>query len=253
MKIDLHVHSSERSACSIASEKDHIQAAIRFGLDGLVFTDHDKIMPQKHLIELNKKYNPFKIYSGVEITIKEKGEDLLVIGLNNRLLEEKDWSYEELYRYVKEHNGFIILAHPYRYKDYVNIDIEKYIPDAIEIHSTNICRNDEERIKKLAERLNTRVVNNSDGHNSKHVGIYYNVLDHTPKDDCDLVKLLKEGKYHCEGCESRIKLHNEIVEKKEEIIKKCIQDGKDGKYYHKITGNWEGEFDRVVMGKTNMI
>lgn len=250
MKIDLHVHAKERSACSIASEKEHIESAIRFGLDGLVFTDHNRISSKEHIDELNKKYKPFRIYSGIEITIKDKGEDILVIGINDKILEEKDWSYEELYKYVKENNGFIALAHPYRYKDYVNVDIENYIPDAIEIHSTNIGKDDEQNIKNLAKRLNTRLITNSDGHYSKHVGIYHNDLEYTPQDDAELVEILKAGKYTCEPSSVRVKIFNEKVKKQEEIIRKLIKEGKDKKYYQETTGNWEGQFDRVAMGKS---
>lgn len=250
MKIDLHVHAKERSACSIASEKEHIESAIRFGLDGLVFTDHNRISSEDHIEELNRKYSPFRIYSGIEITIKDKGEDILVIGINDSILEEKDWSYEELYTYVKKNKGFIALAHPYRYKDYINVDIENNIPDAIEIHSTNIGKDDEENIKELAEKLGTRLISNSDGHDSRHVGIYYNELDYIPQDNTELVEILKTGKYKCASSIDRIKIFNEEVRKKEEIIKKLIKEGKDKKYYQKSTGNWEGEFDRVAMGKS---
>ncbi|GKX29243.1 histidinol-phosphatase [Vallitalea longa] len=250
MKIDLHVHAKERSACSIASEKEHIESAIRFGLDGLVFTDHNKISSEEHIADLNKKYSPFRIYSGIEITIKDKGEDILVIGINDSILEEKNWSYEELYTYVKKNSGFIALAHPYRYKDHVNVDIENYIPDAIEIHSTNIGKDDEQNIKKLAKKLKTRLINNSDGHDSRHVGIYYNELNYTPKDNAELVEILKTGKYKYSSSIYRIKMFNEEVRKKEEIIRKLIKEGKDREFYRKLTGNWEGEFDRVAMGKS---
>lgn len=253
MKIDLHVHAKERSLCSKSWEEEHIESAIRFGLGGLVFTDHNKIVPHAHLMELNMKYKPFKIYSGIEITIKDKGEDVLVIGLNDRLLEEKEWSYEELYSYVKGNGGFIVLAHPYRYKTFVNIDIEHYVPDAIEMHSTNIGKDDEEKIRNLAKKLNTKLVNNSDGHDAEHVGIYCNEFNDMPEDDKALVQLLKEGKYQCKCSQNRIQQFNEKVCKKEKIIKKLIKEGKDKKFYHTFTGNWEGEFDRVAMGKSYKI
>ena len=69
MKIDLHVHASERSACCITSEEGQIRAAIRNGLDGLAFTDHHRLVLPKRLEQLNKKFAPFIIFGGVAGTI----------------------------------------------------------------------------------------------------------------------------------------------------------------------------------------
>ena len=49
MKIDFHVHSSERSACGGASEESQIQAAIVAGLDAIVFTDHQRLVSEYRL------------------------------------------------------------------------------------------------------------------------------------------------------------------------------------------------------------
>lgn len=253
MKIDLHVHAKERSKCSIASEKQHIESAIKYGLDAIVFTDHDKLTPVEHLRELNEKYEPFKIYGGIEIRLKDSGEDILVIGLHDKILEEKKWTYDELYKYVRENNGFIALAHPYRYIHEIKSNIEKWIPDAIEVHSTNIGKDDTKAITALANRLNCNLLGDSDAHEDKHIGIYYNELECNPKDEKELVKFLKEGKYKICNCKDRVEEFNKDKREREEIIKKLIKEGKNREDYHRITGNWEGDFDRVAMGKSYLI
>lgn len=53
MKIDLHVHSSERSACGQAGEEEQIEAAMAAGLNALVFTDHGK-SPARRLSAANQ-------------------------------------------------------------------------------------------------------------------------------------------------------------------------------------------------------
>ncbi|KYH28386.1 PHP domain protein [Clostridium tepidiprofundi DSM 19306] len=253
MKIDLHVHAKERSACSIASEKQHIESAIKFGLDAIIFTDHNRLVPLEHIKELNKRYYPFRIYGGIEIRISDCGEDVLVLGLHDKILEEKSWLYPDLYDYVRKNNGFIALAHPFRYKNSIGIDIEKYIPDAVEIHSTNIGRDDYKLIRKLAEKLNLNLITNSDGHNAEHVGIYYNDIEYMPNSEQELVKYLKEGRYKCCCNHFRVSKFNESVLKREKLIKELIKENKDRTYYNKLTGNWEGEFDRVLMGKSYVI
>jgi len=45
MKIDLHVHTTERSLCADSSEQEQILTAIERGLDAIVITDHGRLVP----------------------------------------------------------------------------------------------------------------------------------------------------------------------------------------------------------------
>ena len=47
MKIDLHVHARERSACAKEGEESQIRAAIAAGLDGIAFTDHHLLVERE--------------------------------------------------------------------------------------------------------------------------------------------------------------------------------------------------------------
>ncbi|MBD3184427.1 PHP domain-containing protein [Candidatus Poribacteria bacterium] len=194
MKIDLHVHCRERSSCASSSEEEQIRAAINNGLNAIVFTDHGRFMPQKRLKELNKKYAPFKIYSGIELVIE--WEDLLVIGVNKSSLERKEWSYVKLYNFVKKHKGFIALAHPFRYHS-IGIDIENYPPHAIEAYSNNISSENVKDIMEVSNRLGLPVLCNSDAHDEDQIGSYYNILDRTPDNEMELVDMLISGQFKC--------------------------------------------------------
>lgn len=196
MKVDLHVHTQERSSCAKSGEEEMIRAAIKRGLDGLAFTDHHSLIPPQRVDELNEKYAPFCVFGGIEIRVS--GEDLLVLGLYDSLLETRKWTYPELHAFVRQQGGFLVLAHPFRYRDTINVDIELYRPHAIELCSTNIRAEDEGRIRALAERLNVRLLGNSDAHRAKDVGLYYNVLPRTVRDDKELIAILKMAGYRCE-------------------------------------------------------
>lgn len=250
MKIDMHVHCSERSSCSIATEKQHIEAAIENGLDAIVITDHNKLVPEEHLAELNKKYYPFKIFGGVEIRTVPNGDDVLVIGVKDRALEEEKWTYEKLYKFVKERGGFIALCHPYRYDNVVNIDIATFVPDAIEIHSTNIGSCDYKLIKTLADRLGCKLIGNSDGHCYLHTGIFHNIIEGSPESEEELAKALLNQDIFIGKDEGRIEIFNEEVSRRETIIKNMIAEGKTAEDYHKDTGEWAGNFERVALGKS---
>jgi histidinol phosphatase-like PHP family hydrolase len=188
-KIDLHVHAAERSGCATAYEEAQIRAAIDAGLHGLAFTDHHAMPSSERLDELNRKYHPFHIYAGIEITANQ--EDWLVLGLRDpELARAAGWAYTELVEYVREKGGFIVLAHPYRYADQVQVEMNGNAPDAIEYRSNNTPVGREGDIRSLAANLGAAPLCNSDAHNPKVLGRYFNLLAELPQDDRRLVEVL---------------------------------------------------------------
>jgi histidinol phosphatase-like PHP family hydrolase len=252
MKIDLHVHAKERSGCAVSGEEEMIQAAIAYGLDGLVFTDHQRLVAPGRLAELNCTYAPFRIFGGIEITVAE-GEDVVVLGVHDPALEAQPWTYPALFRFVRDQDGLLVLAHPFRYHDAIQIEVEQYPPDALEIHSVNTGVCDESPIRALAERLDLRLLCNSDAHDARHVGIYYNELARAPRDDQELIEILRVGDYVCRRIEERIAAFNREVGERERLIHRMIAEGHDREYYRRTTGKWEGQFDRVAMGRSYRI
>ncbi len=196
MKIDLHVHSKERSSCGRASEEEQIRAAMAAGLDAIVFTDHHRLAPLGRLEKLNDRYAPFRIFSGIEITTN--GEDVLVLGLDDAALENPKWTYPDLHAFVRERGGFIALAHPFRYHpDKITIELEQFVPDALEVCSIHTPLAAEARIREIALRLGIPVVCNSDAHSTDALGIHYNVLERFPSDEQEMIALLRSGRFTC--------------------------------------------------------
>jgi predicted metal-dependent phosphoesterase TrpH len=195
MKIDLHVHCQERSACGKASEVAQVQAAIAAGLDALIFTDHHRLAPLERLEALNEQFAPFRVFGGIEITAQ--GEDFLVLGMRQPELESPNWSYPALYQFVRQHDGYIALAHPFRYRPKIELDIGKYIPDAIEARSPNTPADREIHIREIAARLGVPVLYNSDAHSTERLGTYYIQLNDSPTDEKELITSLKAGRFQC--------------------------------------------------------
>lgn len=209
MKIDLHVHASERSRCALAGEEKMIRAAIARGIDGLAFTDHHILVPRKRLEDLNRTYAPFRVFGGVEISAVE-GEDLIVLGVHDPALGFEGWTYPALYAFVRERGGFLILAHPFRFHETIALDLERCPPDAIEVQSKNTHPDDEARICRVADRFGIRLICNSDAHRAKHVGMYYSCLRRTPRDEGELLRMLRAGHYARHSSETDAALDCEI-------------------------------------------
>jgi histidinol phosphatase-like PHP family hydrolase len=193
MKIDLHVHTRERSSCAYSSTEQMIRAAIDSGLEGIVISDHDRLVPAEHLSILNAKYAPFRVFGGVEVTLA--GEHVLVLGVQDDLLERRWWSYPDLHAFVEERGGLLALAHPFRINGRIELDVERFPPHAIEVHSHNTPLRAEPAIRAVAAALDVPLLSNSDAHHSGEIGAFYNELDAAPEDVGALVTLLKTGAF----------------------------------------------------------
>lgn len=190
MKVDFHVHASERSGCAVSGEEEMIRAARAAGLDAIVFTDHHRLVSPMRLSELNERYAPFRIYGGVEITTRE-GEDCLVFGVQDPLLESTEWPYCELMTFVRERGGFVVLAHPFRYAPEIRVDLEACPPDGIEVRSRNTPPAREADIREIARRYGLVMLCNSDAHNVQSVGEYFNEVSELSDGDRQLVERLR--------------------------------------------------------------
>ncbi len=164
------------------------------GLDALVITDHALLVPAEHIQALNRQYAPFRIFGGIEITVQEE-EDLLVLGVHDPLLESLRWTYPALHTFVRERKGWIALAHPFRYHLDIVIDIAHYPPDALESCSSNIALSNQLRIREVAKRLGISWVCNSDAHATRSLGVGYNLLKEELADEADLVRILRAGAF----------------------------------------------------------
>lgn len=173
-----------------------VEAGIAAGLDALVFTDHDQLVPRERLSILNAKYASFRVFGGIEVSVEE-GEHVLVLGVQAPSLEIRGWTYPNLHTFVRERGGFLVLNHPFRYTQSLRVDITRHTPDAIELYSHNTPVDAETRIRRLASDLGMRVLSNSDAHQADRLGAYYTRLTTEPLDDDDLVAALRSGHYCC--------------------------------------------------------
>ncbi len=250
MKLDLHLHTQEGSPCAGHPTARVLEAALEHGLGGVAITDHDRLLPSAQLSELARRYAPLRIFTGIEVTVGE--EHLLVHGTRNPALESR-LDYPELWRLVRAEGGFLTLAHPFRYKNRIELDLEQYPPDAVELHSVHTARCHEGEILELARRLGIRTLTTSDAHEALNVGIYHVELEDSVETDHELVAALRRGAYRPCARQARVRAVNAEVELRETMIREMIAAGHDRHHFRRITGQWEGYFDCVEHGQSYVI
>jgi len=171
-----------------------IQAAIRRGMDALVWANHWRLVPENVLDSWNRKYSPFRCFNGLEV--QAEAEDFVIVGVNDPALEESGgWSYERLHNFVRERDGGMILAHPYRYCDSINVALADRLPTAIECRSCNMKEEHHERVLRLANALGLPVVCSSDAHDLNAVGEWYTEFPSPVESGPALARRLHEGAF----------------------------------------------------------
>jgi hypothetical protein len=98
--------------------------------------------------------------------------------------------------------------------------------------------------------LGSKLIGNSDGHCHLNTGIFYNIIEGEPESEEELAKALLNQEISIGRDENRIEIFNAQVKKREALIKNMITEGKTAEDYHKATGEWVGNFERVALGKS---
>lgn len=223
-----------------------IQAAVRVGLDGIAVTDHERLVPPEELESLNRQHAPFKIFRGIERHIPE---DIVVLGLSDPELETFD-DYTRLVEFARRRSGYVILPHPFRYADTVGLPVDRLPPDAVEIHSMNTGGGDEAQIADFIRNLGSMPIVASDAHDSANVGVFHIELERRVETDAELVAELKRRTFQPRSRPERIAELNAEIERREAHIREMIRQGLGRDDYRRITGQWEGLYDRVRCGKS---
>ena len=222
MKIDLHTHGKSTSSKPfLTSDFDKkVAVAIEKGLDAFVQLEHlhasNFFEFLGHLrVNYTQQHDYYavdgiKVFVGVEVTVKEK-HDIVLVGsvsdielLTGHLICGKGYSKtektikrgeinaEELLSICRGYNLIKILAHPFRHSDTINLKgatIKRL--DALEINANEVSNKGEykerERIERFAAKYGVAVSGGSDAHTPVRVGCVYSVLEN----DCSTIEELR--------------------------------------------------------------
>ncbi len=134
MLIDMHAHTSGISKCCRYLASEVLKSAHEVGIDGIVLTNHYQ---KNYIVENNvtdfvdkyidEFYNTkklgeelgIKVFFGIEVAMElHPNVHMLIYGADMNFLKKHplvfDYTQEELYAAVKESNGALIQAHPFR-------------------------------------------------------------------------------------------------------------------------------------------
>lgn len=210
MEFDLHLHTSEGSACSRMALLELIRAAKEQGLDGICLTDHDYFWDRRFLEGLSRKHG-LLIFEGVELSTP-LGE-ILIYGADESLLKLQN-NPVKLRSRVQELGGVMVAAHPLR-RDFSlphglsreECGLEPLVPerlaqrevfrfvDALEVFNGRSGAGEKEMAVQVAALLQKPGTGGSDAHSTLGVGGCVTRFDREIRSYEEFVSELRRGNY----------------------------------------------------------
>jgi len=231
MQLDMHVHSNISFDSKI--KIGLLLKKMRFlELDGIAITDHDSIEGIQKAKDLAENYG-VKIFSGVEITTR-KGH-ILAFGVDEQPPFKR--SVEETLDWVRERDGAVVCAHPYKIgSPSLRDEVYKHKFDAIEINS-HCSLSQNKAAETAAHVMNLPIIGGSDAHFIDDVGNINTAFYDEIEDEAELVKAIKSGRYEViyripvtiEGellppiPEDELEIFDKILEEKEQTVIPSIE------------------------------
>lgn len=213
---ETHLHTRQASACAVFGAKEHVRFYKEIGYSGIVVTDHffngnsciPSDLPWEERIDLfSKGYEEAKeegdklglsVFFGWEANFK--ATEFLIYGLTKAWLKEHpeimDWSVEEQYAQIHKAGGYVVHAHPFRQRAY--IEEIRLFPTAVDaVEGINVGNRSDECDRQAiayAKKNKLPYIAGSDAHGIENYrsGIAFK---RKPEDSKDFIELIKTGKY----------------------------------------------------------
>jgi predicted metal-dependent phosphoesterase TrpH len=205
LRIDLHVHTDPLSRCSALEPEEAIRAARTRGLDGICFTEHNRLWEAQALKDLADR-NGFLVLQGIEVDTSLG--HILVYGLEK--LPPKGLDLCRLRKLVEESAGIMVAAHPFRKPIYTTGGYGLWSPatipielaarreifrwvDAIEVSGGQTEHEEVQLTLAVGHQLGLRILCGSDAHQAEEVGGGVTVFHEAIETEADLIQAVKEG------------------------------------------------------------
>jgi putative hydrolase of the HAD superfamily len=172
--IDIHA-VVDRSSPSALTPQEIVLLSHRKGLDGVVLTGRNTAITADELDSIRRECSipGFLIMRGQEIECPEGR--LLVIGCDAVLSDRPN--YIETQRYVHEHDGCVILVHPFSWKSpfegFEENDVALFSSfDGVEIYNSTLTPGNMRRGLEVYWRSNCAALGGSEARKAEDVGLF---------------------------------------------------------------------------------
>jgi hypothetical protein len=196
MKVELHLHTSRYSACSIDTPETLMRELIDTGYEAVFITEHDAVWRPDELDELQEAFPEIRIFPGVELSLGvHVSMHMLVLGTTDPDYAAMRYDQASAIEKAQSHGNLTVLAHPYRWSGGAAILDRWQVPDAIEHRTCNHNAIMGERSRHEAARLGIRLVNCGDVHASQMVNKFW-IETHVPLVNAnDIHDVIINGQY----------------------------------------------------------
>ena len=192
MKVELHLHTSRYSGCSIVTPEEAMSRLIEFGYDAVYITEHDTVWPDDELHRLREKFPEIRIFPGVELSLGD--QHLLVLGTSDREYLRIGCDADVLAR-AREAGHLTVLAHPFRWAGGAAMLESSRLPDAIEHLTGNHTPRDAGISAQTADNLGLPIVNSGDIHTADMMNRFWIETAEAVEDACDIRRIVMGGAY----------------------------------------------------------
>lgn len=199
-KIDLHVHTSPRSACSQLDPQALAARAQALGLDGFALTEHSLLWPEGEARALARQAG-LVVINAQEVTTSQG--DVLVYGHPESITGVMPIA--ELAAVARESAAFLVAAHPFRGFLLFGLrqlgfdpareaerEIFKHV-HAIETANGRLSPAENQAAAQVAELLGLPGLGGSDAHASAEVGRCFTILEEPVADAAGLAAAVRSG------------------------------------------------------------
>ena len=217
-KIELHLHTKYSSGCGQLSAEELISAYKEAGYSAIVVTDHfnrdtynmkniDPAAPVDRLTPFLEGYYKMKelgqrdglvILRGAELRFDGSDNDYLFYNYPDELLEDPEKLFtmglHEFIQLSRKTDALLIQAHPFR-SMCTPADVQDL--DGIEIANLHPWHQSRNELAKALADTDKRLIRTggSDCHATEHIGRGGILSDTLPRNDAELVQLLRSGNY----------------------------------------------------------
>ena len=204
MLIDLHTHTYPLSWDSQLSADELIDRSKAAGLDGIVLSEHDWAWNPEEVAALGQRHN-FLVLHGIEVNTDDG--HILVIG-PRRYVYGMHHTHE-LARLVREADGVMWAAHPYRRHHPWDWESDREWADALDRGARNEAygvvsalevvngrgsRRENLVAQRIADRLGLPGTAGTDSHRTEDIGKTATYFDRDIQSAADLVEEIRAGR-----------------------------------------------------------